>query len=217
MDFALAKYNMIQSQLRTWDILDQKVLDTFSLLNREDFVPAKFKDLAYADVEIPIGGGQIMLTPKLGGRMVQELEIQKDDLVLQIGTGTGFITALISFLAKKVISSEIDPELHKIARISLEKYSRHNIMLLQEDGLSDRNETTLFDKIILTGSLPVIPEILKSKLSTGGRMIGVFGQNPIMSVVLLVKGPQSELIESKVFETCIPSLLQKNFVPGFDF
>lgn len=216
MDFRRAKQNMIDSQLRTWDIIDQRVLDTFLLLDRQDFVPPKFKELSYADVEIPIGFNQTMLTPKLAGRLIQEIEITSSDRILEIGTGTGYLTTILSYLGGDVVSFEINPELHQTASIIMDKYTQGNVRLELGDGLQEVSGQN-YDAIVLTGSLPTIPDFMKNKLAKSGRMIGVFGRHPIMSAVLTSRLKNSLFDEAKIFETYIPPLAEGDAKPEFIF
>ena len=216
MDYSQAKQNMIDSQLRTWDIIDQRVLDTFLLLNRQDFVPSKFKDLSYADVEIPIGFNQTMLTPKLAGRLIQEIEINSSDRILEIGTGTGYLTTILSYLGGDVVSFEINRELHHIASNIMNKHNRGNVRLELGDGLQEVSSQN-YDAIVLTGSLPAIPDFIKNKLTRSGRMIGVFGRHPIMSAVLISRRKDGSFDEAKVFETYLSPLTEPDAKPDFIF
>ncbi len=206
MDYDQARLNMIDSQLRTWDVLDQRLLDTFLLLDRHQFTPAKFRNISYADTEIPIGSGQVMLAPKMVGRMVQELEIVPTDSVLEIGTGTGYTTALLGYLAGKVLSVEIDSDLHDAAKKRLGTYSLDNITLEQGNGLDLKFGTKLFDVILLNGALSSVPEELKKQLKEGGRLLGVFGAPPIMTAMLVLRLTQDKFEVHKIFETCVPYL-----------
>ncbi len=217
MDFNQAKRNMIDSQLRTWDVIDQQVLDTFLLIDRQEFTPKKYEKICYGDVEIPIGAGQVMLTPKLAGRLVQELEIVSSDKILEIGTGTGYITAILSYLGEEVNSVEINRDLHFLSQKVLSKYSRGNIKLRLGDGLDGSSDSVTYDAILLTGSLPVLTDSLKYRLAIGGRLLGVIGDPPIMSATLITRRTEVDFEENKVFETSIPSLKEQNKKPVFQF
>ncbi len=208
---------MIESQLRTWDILDQRLLDIFSLLDRQLFVPSKFQNICYADTEIPIGSGQVMLSPKMIGRMVQELEITSKDSVLEVGTGTGYTTALLSYLSGNVLSIEINSKLHETAKKTLDNYSFGNVRLVEGNGLTCTDNKTLFDVILLNGALTSVPNKLKYQLSEGGRLLGVFGSPPIMTAMLVVRLTEDKFDVHKVFETCVPYLAVANPKSSFVF
>ena len=217
MNFNEAKKNMIQSQLRTWDVLDQTVLDTFNLVNRQDFVPKNYKKISYADTEIPIGSNEKMLNPKLVGRLIQELEIKRSDQVLQIGTGTGYITALLGYLGRYVTSYEINEKINNCALENLNKYSRGNLELKLGNGFEADVSTSAFDCILLAGSVTNTSEKLKHALSQGGRLLGVIGEPPLMTATLVTRLDEKKFSEISLFETYAPRLIENSSFSNFDF
>lgn len=206
MDFNLARFNMVQQQVRPWDVSLPQVLDLLATIPREHFVPTEFQQLAFSDTYIPIGFGQVMLPPKIVGRLLQALNIDHQESVLEIGTGTGYITALISELAKKVVSLEIIPELSLQAKERLTALDLHNIHLVVENGVEGYMPNAPFDVIVMTGSLPYLPKILREQLSVGGRLFAFIGELPIISAVSLTRVGKEHWKEQILFETDVPSL-----------
>lgn len=205
MDFAQARYNMIEQQVRPWDVLDRKLLDVLETLRREDFVPEDYRNLAFADIEIPIGHDQVMLDPKTEARLVQELDLTSRDNVLEIGTGSGFMTAIIASLARHVDSVEIFPELSISASKKLKSYD--NISLEVGDAANGWGEEKKWDAILLTGSVPALPEAFSDMLNPGGRLIAVIGSEPIMTATLVRNIGDGSWSEKELFDTSIPPLL----------
>ncbi|RTZ61690.1 MAG: protein-L-isoaspartate O-methyltransferase [Gammaproteobacteria bacterium] len=204
MDMAQARYNMIEQQVRPWDVLDRKVLDVLETLRREDFVPEDYRTLAFADMEIPIGHGQVMLDPKTEARLVQELELTADDHVLEIGTGSGFSTAMIASLAKQVDSVEIIPDLSASAAKKLKDFD--NITLQTGDAANGWGEDRKWDAILLTGSVPALPEAFNNMLNPGGRLVAVVGTQPMMTARLYRQLGNDGLSDKVLFDTVIPPL-----------
>jgi protein-L-isoaspartate(D-aspartate) O-methyltransferase len=186
-----ARFNMIEQQIRTWEVLDAKVLDLLKAVPREDFVPQQYTGLAFADIEIPIGEGQSMLSPKLEGRILQALEIRNTDKVLEIGTGSGYLTALLAKSAREVVSVELIASLSKIAGERL------------AEGWPAQAP---YDVIVFTGSLPVSPESVKQSLTIGGRMFVVTGDAPAMQATMIRRISEYSFKHDVIFETCIPPL-----------
>ena len=214
MDFAQARYNMIEQQVRPWDVLDRKVLDTLEKLHREDFVPADFRNLAFADIEIPIGYDQAMLDPKTEARLVQELDLTPDDKVLEVGTGSGFTTAMLASLASHVDSVEIVPELSIAADARLKSFD--NITLHVGDAANGWGENEKWDAILLTGSVPVLPKAFSDMRNPGGRLVAVVGAEPIMTATLTRNIGDGDWSEKELFDTVIPPL-QNITAPAADF
>lgn len=205
MDFAQARYNMIEQQVRPWDVLDRKLLDVLETLRREDFVPEDYRNLAFADIEIPIGHDQVMLDPKTEARLVQELDLTSRDNVLEIGTGSGFMTAIIASLARHVDSVEIFPELSISASKKLKSYD--NISLEVGDAANGWGEEKKWDAILLTGSVPALPKAFSDMLNPGGRLVAVIGSEPIMIATLVRNIGDGSWSEKELFDTVIPPLL----------
>jgi len=206
MDIELARTNMIESQIRTWDVLDQRVLDLVAVLRREQFVPDERRGLAFADMEIPIGHGEVMLAPKLEARLVQELGLKPTDRVLEIGTGTGYTTALLARLSAHVHSIEIVPEFITAASTRLGACGISNVTLEQGNGAAGWSRHAPYDAILLTGSVPELPEEFRGQLAPGGRLLAVVGREPIMTARLITWVSSGTFSEQGLFETSIPPL-----------
>jgi len=203
----LARFNMIEQQIRTWEVLDPVVLDLLGEVHREDFVDASQLGLAFADVELPIGFGQTMLSPKIEGRILQALNIKRTDKVLVVGTGSGYLTALIAKLAKHVDSIEIIPELSKQAEVRLQKQNIHNVTLYVADAFTGYTTDKTYDVIVFTGSLQLHPSAAEAMLNIGGRMFAVVGEMPIMQATLTQRVSEGSCRKETLFETCLPSLV----------
>jgi protein-L-isoaspartate(D-aspartate) O-methyltransferase len=212
-----ARFNMIEQQIRTWEVLDPKILQLLNDVPRENFVPDAYKGLAFADIEIPIGFGQTMLSPKLEGRILQAMDIKKTDNVLHIGTGSGYFAALLSHLAKHVISLEINAELSATAAYTLSQNNIHNITLELADGINGSPSKAPFDVIVFTGSSPVEPPNVRQQLKVGGTMFIVLGQAPAMQATLIKRISEEGFSEDVLFETCIPALENATQPARFEF
>jgi len=217
MDIELARANMIESQIRTWDVLDQRVLDLVALLRREQFVPAALRDLAFADMEIPLGHGEVMLAPKLEARLVQELALKPTDRVLEIGTGSGYTTALLARLSAHVYSVEIIPEFVTAAAARLAACGITNVTLEAGDGAGGWARHAPYDAILLTGSVPELPDDFVRQLAPGGRLLAVVGREPIMTARLTTHVAAGVFSTEGLFETSIPPLRQARAAGRFVF
>ena len=192
MDLNQARFNMIEQQIRPWEVLDPQVLELLSVVRREDFVPLAHQALAFTDMEIPIGQGQVMLAPRVQARLVQDLALKKTDKVLEIGTGTGFTAALLAHQAAQVISYELDAELATQARANLQKAGVHNVQVRQGDGSQGAAADGPFDVILLAGSVAEVPQALLEQLAVGGRLAAIVGDEPVMRATLVTRtGPKS--------------------------
>lgn len=206
MDFEVARANMVESQIRTWEVLDQRVLDLVLEVKRESFVPPAYRDLAFADMEIPLGHGEVMLAPKLEARLVQELGLNPTDRVLEIGTGSGYMTALLARLAAQVVSVEIVPDFSRAAAARLAESGIRNATLEIGDGALGWARSAPYDAILVTGSLPMLPEDFPAQLAPGGRLIAVVGRAPIMTAQLVTCLAPGKMTTVGLFETSIPPL-----------
>lgn len=204
-DVARARFNMVEQQIRPWEVLDPKVLELLYQVPREDFVPPQYRGLAFADLEIPLGFGASMLTPKLEARMLQTLKLEPSDSVLEIGTGSGYMTALLARLAHQVTSVEIEPELSTAAGQRLRAHGIHNVRLEVGDAATGWDEEN-FDAILLTGSTPQLPAAYRAQLKPGGRLLAVVGEEPVMEAILVTRIDAEAFREETLFETCIPPL-----------
>jgi protein-L-isoaspartate(D-aspartate) O-methyltransferase len=206
MDIERARFNMIESQIRTWEVLDQSVLDLLSVIKREAFVPEKYRPLAFVDMEIPLGHGEVMLAPKLEARLLQELTLGKTDRVLEIGTGSGYMTALLANLAEHVYSVELYPEFSAAAAAALRQHGIENATLEVGNGAQGWARHAPYDVILLTGSVPVMPPQFRAQLRPGGRLLAVVGDPPAMTATLVTCVTEGAYNETGLFETCIRPL-----------
>lgn len=209
MELEQARFNMIEQQIRPWDVLDQKVLDLLAQIPREDFVPPDYRRLAYADTAIPIGEGEVMMHPKLEGRMLQALDLHPTDVVLEVGTGSGYVTALLASVTRHVYSVDIHPRLQEEASARLAAHGIENVTLESGDAARGWDKHGLcYDVIVLTGSLPLLPETFQNTLNRGGRLFAVVGEAPVMEAVLMrrVGEHQHDIGREDLFETEVPPL-----------
>ncbi len=221
MPSAIARFNMIEQQIRTWDVLDPTVLQLLNDVPRENFVPEEYLGLAFADIEIPLGSninaGQTMLSPKLEGRILQALNVQKTHSVLHIGTGSGYFTALLASLAKHVLSVEINAGLSQQAAANLAAQNIQNVTLDVADGVLGLATEEQFDIIVYTGSSPVEPAGVRQQLAIGGAMFIVLGQAPAMHATLVQRVSATGFRQDVLFETCIPALVNAPQMNQFEF
>jgi protein-L-isoaspartate(D-aspartate) O-methyltransferase len=180
MDLEKARFNMIEQQIRTWDVLDETVLNLLSRVKREDYVPEIYRAMAFMDIEIPLGHSEAMLSPKVEARLLQELKIKPTDKVLEVGTGSGYMTALLASLAKHVHSVEIVPELSQAAAQKLAAHDFHNVTLDVGDAARGWAKYAPYDVIVVTGSLPILSGEFIAQLNPGGRLIAFVGMPPVM-------------------------------------
>lgn len=208
MDIEKARYNMIEQQIRPWNVFNEDVLQLMSVLKREDFVPAAYKGVAFADLEIPLAGGQCMLSPKIEARLLQDLGLKSTDKVLQVGTGSGFVAALISKQAQRVISYEINPELATFARSNLQKQGISNVEVRQGDGAQGAASDGQFDAILLSGSVSQVPQNLLAQLKVGGRLVAIVGDDPVMMATIVTRTGANTYATTTPWETIAPRLQQ---------
>ena len=205
-DMERNRFFMVEQQIRTWEVLDPVILDLLMRVHREDFVPAAHRALAFADMELPLGHGEVMLSPKTEARMLQSLMIKNTDSVLEIGTGSGFMTGLLASLALQVVSVDIVPEFTRSAAARLSKAGIRNATLETGDAARGWDKHGPYDVIVLTGSVPVLPESFQHSLNPGGRLIAVVGEAPVMQAQLVTRTAGTACSAVTLFETCIPSL-----------
>ncbi len=205
-DIELARFNMIEQQIRPCEVSDSTVLELLSHIRRERFVPAGSEELAFADMEIPLGYGAVMWHPKLEARALQELRLARSDSVLEVGTGSGYMTALLSALAGQVTSVEIVPELGDMAKHNLAAYHCDNIVLDIGDASHGWGGRLGYDVILLTGSTPVLPAVFRHSLNIGGRLFAVVGDAPLMEAQLITRIAAEVFTTVNVLETCVAPL-----------
>ena len=207
MNLEQARFNMIEQQIRPWDVLDPSVLELLSLMRREDFLPPAYRGMAFVDMEVPIGEGQVMLAPRLEARLLQDIGIQHHEKVLEIGAGSGFMAALLAHKAQQVISLEIRPSLVRMARNNLHRAGISNAEVREADGAAETPVASgPFDAIVLSGSVASVPQHLLDQLKVGGRLIGVVGAEPMMRAQLVTRVSERDFRTEILFDTVAPRL-----------
>ncbi len=199
-----ARFNMVEQQIRPWDVLDMQVLDLLNKVKREQFVPPALREMAFMDVEISLGHGVSMWKPKLEARAVQALRLKPRDRVLEIGSGSGYLTALISQLAGHVTSVEIVPELHAFAEKNLAAHRIDNVTLIQGDAAQGWSGE--YDVIVLTGSVPLLPEAFQNSLKPEGRLFAIIGDAPAMHARMITCVAPGKFESLTLFETVVAPL-----------
>lgn len=207
MDIEQTRFNMVAQQIRPWYVLDDNVLDLLYKLKREEFVPAESRTAAFVDMEIPLGHGQIMLTPKMEARIVQELHIRKTDKILEVGSGSGYMTALLAERGEHVYSVEIIPELKTMAEANLKAHGITNVTLEQGDAARGWPQHAPYDVIVLTASTPVLPEAFQNSLNPGGRLFAIVGEDPVMEAMLITCVAPGQFTSTTLFETSTAPLI----------
>jgi len=217
MNFDRARFNMVEQQIRPWEVLDSRILSLLESIHREDFVPVRYRKLAFADLSIPLGFDQVMMKPTVEGRLLQALNLGEDDTVLEIGTGSGFVTACLAALAKRVVSVEIIEELHQNAKMRLGEKNITNAELFVGDVMSGWQPEQAHDVVVVTGSVPAVPEQFLGWVNPGGRMFVISGDSPAMEARLLTRLDVSEWREESLFETDLPRLVNAEEPAQFIF
>jgi protein-L-isoaspartate(D-aspartate) O-methyltransferase len=217
MNFDQARANMVEQQIRPWEVLDQAVLDLLYAVPREDFVPGAYRALAFADMEIPIGEGEKMMAPKIEARIVQELAPRKHERVLEVGTGSGYLTALLAHRAGHVHSVEIRPALAAFGRENLARHGADNVTLEVGDAARGWPTRAPYDVIVLTGSTPVLPRALLDQLAPGGRLLAVVGEPPVMVARLVTCTAPGAFRTVELFDTLLKPLVNAEQPPRFRF
>jgi protein-L-isoaspartate(D-aspartate) O-methyltransferase len=216
MDIEQARFNMVEQQIRTWEVLDPEVLDLLFTVRREEFVPSAYRVLAFADLEIPLPGGEKMWAPKMEARVLQELKLRPRESVLEIGTGSGYLTALMASLGAHVTSVEIDPALSGEAAVRLARAGLSEVELAVGDG-SRGFGTNLYDAIVLTGSTPILPDAFVKALGPGGRVFAVVGDAPAMTARMARWVAPGSVTTEDLFETVIDPLKNAATPSRFQF
>lgn len=207
MDFDSARFNMIEQQIRPAQVLDPKVLEAIAAIPREDFVPEQWRKLAFSDSRIPLGDGQEMMTPIQEARILQALQLRPEDKILEIGTGSGYLTALLARLGGHVYSVDISQSFISEAQTRLTSHGIDNVTLEVGDAAAGWEQHAPYDAIVITGSLPLMPETFKHCLAPGGRMCAIVGDAPVMECMLVVRSGENEWRETAVFETEVAPLI----------
>lgn len=217
MDTQFARHQMISQQVRTWDVLDLRILNMLESLPREQFVPEQYRDIAFADVNVPLAHGQVMMTPKVEGRMLQALNPQPGEKALEIGTGSGFVAACLSRLGADVLSVDIFPEFVEQAGATLKGLGVRKVKLDTQDGSRLDWAKKRFDVIAVTGSLPIYTEIYAEQLNVGGRLFVIVGEAPVMEALLITRVSESGWSRQSLFDTELPPLLNALTPTRFEF
>ncbi|WP_395701582.1 protein-L-isoaspartate O-methyltransferase [Aquabacterium sp.] len=206
MNVEQARFNMIEQQIRPWDVLDSGILSLLAMVRREDFVPPAYKALAFVDTEVPLPAGQCMLAPRVEARLLQEAHVQRHERVLEIGAGSGFMAALLAHRAQSVVSLELEPALVKMASDNLRRAGVANASVRQADGSKGLPGEAPFDVIMLSGSVAVVPQALLDQLKVGGRLVGIVGGEPVMRAVKITRTAERQFDTVALFDTVVPAL-----------
>jgi protein-L-isoaspartate(D-aspartate) O-methyltransferase len=220
MNIEKARFNMIEQQIRTWDVLDPEILELLVVVKREAFVPAAYKSLAFMDTEIPLPGGERMFTPKLEARILQEMGIRKHEHVLEIGAGSGYMAALLAHRARYVTTVEINPELKEMAAKNLASYGVANVDVALGNGAqgwANAGTEAPYDAIVISGSLPVLPDTFLQQIKVGGRIFAIIGESPVMSAQIVTRVSDAAYNTIKIFETDVKPLREALAPSHFTF
>ncbi len=212
-----ARFNMIEQQIRTWEVLDPVVLATLSATPREEYVPAAFRGLAFADIEIPLGEGQTMLSPKIEGRFLQALQLQPTDQVLLVGVGSGYFAALMAQHCARITALDTSASLCDMARQNLTKHAVSNVQVIEADGHAGNPQAAPYDVMVFTASSPIEPEGLRRQLNIGGRLLIVLGQAPVMQATLIQRVAENSYKQDILFETSLPEMINATQAAAFTF
>ena len=217
MNIEQARFNMIEQQIRTWEVLDPEVLELLFLVKREDFVPPEHREIAFADLEIPLGHAEAMMQPKVEARIVQELGIRPHENVYEVGTGSGYLAALMARRARHVTSAEIHGDLHARAARNLRSAGIGNVTLVEGDSGRAPLAESAFDVIVLSGSTPILPQAFLERLTPGGRLFAVVGDPPAMKAILVRQPVAGAFQHAELFETLLKPLVNAAQPPRFRF
>lgn len=212
-----ARFNMIEQQIRPAEVLDPRVLTVISNTPREAFVSPQYQQLAFSDLNVPLANGQLMMKPIMEARLLQALNIQTSDSILEIGTGSGYFTALLAKLGGKVQSVEIDAAIMATAQEKLDAQGINNVTLVHGDAARGWNQNGPFDVIVITGSLPILPESFQQQLTIGGRLVAIVGQSPVMQVQLITRIDETQFSAECLYETDFPALINAEQPQAFVF
>jgi len=217
MDTETARFNMIEQQIRPWDVLDPRILTALHEVHREDYVPPAYRNLAFADMHIPLDHGQVMMQPKQEARLLQELVLRPTDRVLEIGTGSGHVTALLAYLAGHVDTVDIFPDFIESAKKKLADHGVNNVTFHEGDGARGWESSQSYDAVFLTGSVVELPAQYKSLLANGGRLTAIVGRDPVMEAILVEHLSGEQYRATSLFDTSLPPLVHAEAEPSFIF
>jgi protein-L-isoaspartate(D-aspartate) O-methyltransferase len=217
MNLEQARYNMIEQQIRPWEVLNQDVLDLLVQIPREDFVPEAYRNMAFTDTAIPLPHGHFMLAPKIEARLLQAIDIQPDEDVLQVGTGSGYLCALMASMGHHVTTVDIHEDLLQHAQQKLAEHNIHNVSFECGDGAQGWNHNRSYNVIVVAGGLPILPESFQHSLKIGGRLFAFVGDAPAMEAVLITRVGENEFSHEELFETEVPVLENAQQPERFSF
>jgi protein-L-isoaspartate(D-aspartate) O-methyltransferase len=217
MNFEQARFNMIEQQIRPWEVLDQGVLSLLAIVKREDFVPPAYRALAFVDTEVPLTEGQVMLAPKVEARLLQALNLGRHERVLEVGAGSGFMAALLAHKAQQVITLEVRPALATMAAANLRRAGIANASVREGDGSGGLPGEAPFDAIVLSGSVAAVPPALLDQLKHGGRLLAIVGDEPVMRATLITRVAPAQFRREELFDTVAPRLQGFAEPPPFRF
>ncbi len=206
MNLQQARFNMVEQQIRTWEVLDHRVLDLLERAPRHEYVPEAYRNLAYADIAVPLGHGEVMMPPRVEARLLQSLSIGAEDKALEVGTGSGFLTSLLANLAREVVSVEISDILADQGRRNLEAHAVTDVILEHGDAVRGWGTHAPYDVIAVTGSVPILEPYFQQQLSIGGRLFVIVGEAPAMEALLIRRTGEDQWLTESLFETVIPKL-----------
>ena len=217
MNFDQARFNMVEQQVRPWEVLDESVLNLLEKSHREDFVPLRYRKMAFADLAITLDHGQCMMKPVIEGRLLQSLGLQADETVLEVGTGSGFITACLAQMAKRVVTVDIFEQFTSEAKAKLKEQKIKNVECETGDVMGGWQPEQAHDVVVVTGSVPSIPEHFRGWVNPGGRLFIVCGESPAMEAKLLTRLNATDWREESLFETDLARLINAEKAPQFEF
>ncbi len=217
MNFEQARFNMVEQQVRTWEVLDERVLELLETTHREDFVPVRYRKMAFTDMAIPLDHGQTMMKPVIEGRLLQALELKSGETVLEIGTGSGFITACLAQLAKHVVSVDVHEQFSNEVASRLKEKGIQNVELETGNAMTGWQPEQAHDVLVVTGSVPSVPDHFRGWVNPGGRIFIVCGEEPAMEAKLFTKLNATQWREESLFETDLARLIDAEKAPEFEF
>ena len=217
MNFDQARFNMVEQQIRPWEVLDERVLELLEKTHREDFVPVRYRKMAFSDIAIPLDHDQCMMKPVVEGRLLQALEVKPDETVLEIGSGSGFITACLAQLAKHVVSVDVYEQFTNEVAAKLKDKDIHNVELETGNAMTGWQPEQAHDVLVVSGSVASIPDHFRGWVNPGGRIFIVCGDEPAMEAMLLTKLNATDWREESLFETNLPRLIGAENPPEFEF
>jgi protein-L-isoaspartate(D-aspartate) O-methyltransferase len=217
MNFEQARFNMVEQQVRPWEVLDERVLGLLETIQREDFVPVRYRKMAFADLAIPLDHDQVMMKPVVEGRLLQALGLQKDETVLEIGTGSGFITACLAKMAKQVLSVDVFEQFTTEAAAKMAEKGIQNVEFATGDVMTGWQPEQAHDVVVVTGAVPFIPEHFLGWVNPRGRLFVVCGESPLMEAKLLTRLNATDWREESLFETDLANLVNAEKIPQFEF